>query len=487
MQTRLTWIAAGVWVTACGPLPPQGDTAGEQTSTSSPGSSMGDPTEPGTTAPTSSTSETSGTSGPPPECQSDGDCDGFCEYCVEGECYDAVGCCREVPLPGGDLALRCQGYECYGDEDCYDGDECQGSPGWCAPIEAIPLCERLPLTPSKVVLQGRAEALALADLDGDAALDLVVVLPEQGQVEVLLGDGLGGFAPGGLFPTELDPGMQRLAIADFDGDGSLDLAVSLAAPVSPLSLLFGKDAVFAAPVQGSLGNAPRQLWSGDFDGDGRPDLLARGDDDPDTRLALHLGDGVGGFGAAFGAVMLGTTKFEATVGPVGGDQARLDVLLTGWNGPQVDVREFVDGEGLALREELLGPGLVALTSVVAGDFDGDGQIDVLGHREAQGKHLLSRWSQGLPQSELRVEGPVLLGPVADVDGDGAGDLVTGSTDAVRVIFVAGGQGPCVQSHAVAGGAAPELLAAGDFDGDGKADVIAGGPEQTAVALLRSGP
>jgi hypothetical protein len=434
---------------------------------------------------TEPTSATSDTSGPPPECRSDSDCDGFCEYCVEGECYDAVGCCGVVPGPHGELELRCQGYECYADDECSDGYFCQAEPGWCAPIEAIPLCERLPLTLSEVPLQGQAEALALVDLDGDLARDLVAVLPDAGQVEVLLGDGLGGFAPGEVFPTGLVGGTQRLAIADFDGDGSQDLAVSQV-PLGELSLLFGQDAVFAAPVTDSQGNGPLQLWSGDFDGDGSPDLLSRGEE-PDMRIALRLGDGMGGFGEPFGALELGAAMFTAAVGLAAGDPAKLDLLLTDWNGPQVNVFEFAAGVGLERIEELLAPGLVALDSLVAGDVDGDGQADLIGHRETQGNELLTIWSLKQPRPDLRVEGAVVLGTVGDVDGDGAGDLVTGGSAAMRVIFVAGGDGACAQSHAVAGDPTPELLAAGDVDGDGRADVVAGAPGQASVALLRTGP
>ncbi|WAS90295.1 FG-GAP and VCBS repeat-containing protein [Nannocystis punicea] len=447
-------------------------------------SSTGDPSPTEPTSETSATSETSDTSGPPPECRSDSDCDGFCEYCVEGECYDAVGCCGVVAGPQGELELRCQGYGCEYYDDCSDGEVCE-EPGGCVLIEAIPLCERLPLTLSELPLQGQAEALALVDLDGDAARDLVVVLPDAGQVEVLLGDGLGGFAPGEVFPTGMFEGTQRLAVADFDGDGSQDLAVSQV-PLAELSLLFGQDGVFAAPVADSAGNGPLQLWSGDFDGDGAPDLLSRGDD-PDMRIALRLGDGMGGLGEPFGAVNLGTAKFTAAVGLAAGDPAELDLLLTDWNGPQVNVFEFAAGVGLEQVEALQAPGLVALDSLVAGDVDGDGQVDLIGHRETQGHELLTIWSLKQPRPDLRVEGAVVLGTVGDVDGDGAGDLVTGAPAAMRVIFVAGGEGPCVQSHPLADDPTPELLAAGDVDGDGRADVIAAAPGQASVALLRSGP
>ncbi|MBZ5711371.1 FG-GAP repeat domain-containing protein [Nannocystis pusilla] len=482
MQARLRWMTAGLWVSACGPLPPESETAGEQTSTAT-SATTGDPTEPVTTGPTTSTSETTGTSGPPPECQSDADCGGFCEYCVEGECYDAIGCCGVVPNPQGELELRCQGYECYADDECDDGYFCEAEPGWCQLIDPIPVCERQPLMLSAIPLQGSPSAVALADLDGDAALDLVAVLPDTGQVEVMLGDGLGEFAPGQLIPTELGPGSQRLAIADFDGNGSPDLAITQHSPVGELSLVFGEDAVFAAPVKESIGTNPTHLWTGDFDGDGAPDLLTRSDD-PSQPIALRLGDGMGGFGETLGAPALSGVTFAAAVGAVGGEATRADLVTAGAGEQQLGVFELVPGLGLEPVQQI---GLTSdepPTSLVVGEVDGDGAPDVVGHW-APGFDLLTIWSLAQASPTLRVEGPVQLGPVADVDGDGAGDLVTGSSAAMRVIFVAGGT--CVQSHPLPGEAAPALLASGDVDGDGKADVLAGAADQPELTLLRSGP
>lgn len=378
--------------------------------------------------------------------------------------------------------MRCQGYDCYVDGDCDDGYECLGEPGWCQLIDPIPVCDRQPLTLSAIPTQGPVSALALADLDGDAALDLVAVLAEQGQVEVRLGDGLGGFAPGELFATELSGGVQRLAVADFDGDGSLDLALTREAPVGELSLLFGADAVFAAPVKDSLGDSPTRLWTGDFDGDGSPDLLAQGGD-PAVPIALRLGDGMGGFGEAFAAEPLSGMSFSAAVGSVSNDPTRLDLLAT--RGAAIDALEFSEGVGLSIVETITAGGSHALKSIVTGDVDGDGVADVIGHLTPAGADVLTVWSLKQAGPDLRVDGPIVLGPVADVDGDGAGDLVTGLPGAVQVVFVAGGV--CRQSHALAGGAWPELMASGDVDGDGGADVIAGGPGLVDLALLRSGP
>ena len=63
--------------------------------------------------------------------------------------------------------------------------------------------------------------MALADLDGDARLDLIATAANGG-TSVLLGKGDGTFEA----PVSYGPGADGLAIADLDGDGLLDVALA---------------------------------------------------------------------------------------------------------------------------------------------------------------------------------------------------------------------------------------------------------------------
>jgi hypothetical protein len=66
-------------------------------------------------------------------------------------------------------------------------------------------------------------SLAMADVDGDGKLDLVVVNEGSGAVSVLSGNGDGTFRPAVYFPTGANP--TSVAVGDFNGDGRADLAV----------------------------------------------------------------------------------------------------------------------------------------------------------------------------------------------------------------------------------------------------------------------
>jgi hypothetical protein len=74
------------------------------------------------------------------------------------------------------------------------------------------------------VIDGHPQAIERGDLNGDAALDLVVANSQKNGVSVLLGNGDGTFQP----PVDYGAGEypSAIAAADLDGDGALDLAVA---------------------------------------------------------------------------------------------------------------------------------------------------------------------------------------------------------------------------------------------------------------------
>ena len=66
--------------------------------------------------------------------------------------------------------------------------------------------------------------MAIADLDGDGAADLVTSNAQSDDVSVLLGNGDGTFQAAQAFAAGDDP--FSVAIADLDGDGAADLVTA---------------------------------------------------------------------------------------------------------------------------------------------------------------------------------------------------------------------------------------------------------------------
>jgi hypothetical protein len=137
--------------------------------------------------------------------------------------------------------------------------------------------------------------LAVADLNGNGNLDIVVTNPTSGDISVLMGRGDGTFAPQERF--DAGPAPNAIVIGDFNGDGIPDLAVlSASAGYSTLAILMGRgDGTFLpaqliiTPVFNSL--SYDNLQAADLTGNGKLDLLVTGGADQMTYVYLGNGDG----------------------------------------------------------------------------------------------------------------------------------------------------------------------------------------------------
>ena len=132
----------------------------------------------------------------------------------------------------------------------------------------------------------RTQGVALGDLNGDGTLDIVVAnagYESNGSVTVMLGKG------DGTFPSNNDyrkwNGASFVALGDLDGDGALDIVMTGGTGV----LLGNGDGTFADEVNTTADSAD-SLVLGDVNGDGWLDAVTTGGN-PGMGVLLGRGDG----------------------------------------------------------------------------------------------------------------------------------------------------------------------------------------------------
>lgn len=121
-------------------------------------------------------------------------------------------------------------------------------------------------------------SVVAADFNGDGKLDLAMAVHQPpGEIAVLLGNGDGTFQSPALYSTGGNS-TQMVAVGDFNADGKLDLAAPNGTSPTVAILLGNGDGSFQSPLDISVpniavGQGPSAVATGDFNGDGKLDIV----------------------------------------------------------------------------------------------------------------------------------------------------------------------------------------------------------------------
>ena len=233
-----------------------------------------------------------------------------------------------------------------------------------------------PAPGSPIAVGTNAFSVGVGDFNGDGIQDLAVPNGGTNNVSVLLGNGLGGFAPASGSPLAVGSTPIYVAVGDFNGDGYQDLAVPNNGD-GTVTVLLGNGAAGFATSPGSpfaAGTFPRTVVVGDFNGDGYQDLAIA--NSGSGNVTVLLGNGSGGFAAGPGSPFtVGADPVALAVGDVNGDGIQ-DLAVSNFNSSNVSVLLGNGSGGFAAQSG--SPFTVPANAVwlAVGDFNRDGVEDL---------------------------------------------------------------------------------------------------------------
>jgi Bacterial Ig-like domain/FG-GAP-like repeat len=329
--------------------------------------------------------------------------------------------------------------------------------------------------------------LTMGDLNGDGQADLVAsdTAPygASGGVIVLLGQTQGGFGTPARYPTN-QFGPRGVALGDFNGDGRMDVVTANDyTKDGSISILLGNgDGTLQASQTIAVGASTDWVAVDDFNGDGKSDVAVTKYFDSDVTILLGHGDGTFGSPVAFpvdgGPLFVLAADFN-------GD-GKQDLATANVAASTVSVL-LGNGDGTLQAAQSYRVANIAWTadSLAVGDFNGDGKADLaVGEQDGQSVAVLVNRGDATFQDAVvyPIGSDVASVATADFNGDGKLDIAAAGYGGVLKILPGNGDGTFGTAVDLSFGDYHGTVLARDFDRDGAPDLIVGDADGVGVRL-----
>ncbi len=278
-----------------------------------------------------------------------------------------------------------------------------------------------------------------ADFDDDGNTDLAVLNGSDSNVGIYPGNGDGSFGSPNLVDVGAGTFPENILSADFDDDGNADFVTTNLFDDSISVFLGNGDGTFEDAIVIAVAGGPSGIAAGNFDG-GALDLAVTLDDDFPGEVAILLGDGAGNFDLQTPNQVVGDTPLGIAVGDLDND-SNDDIAVANWAEDSISVL-FGNGDGSFTDGPLLAAGIFPEDVAIA-DIDGDLLLDIL-----------------------------------TLDSFGEGDV-----DGFLLVFPGNGDGTFGEAGTYDVGAGPGVVEAADLDGDGALDVVTTHLDSDDVGIL----
>ena len=349
-------------------------------------------------------------------------------------------------------------------------------------------CSGSTFTQTNIALTGvDNSSVAWGDYDDDGDLDILLAgyTGSAYVTQVWRNDGGGTFTQASVALTGIRLGS--VAWGDYDHDGDLDILLAGATGSTTRTTEVWRNndngtftQISTAPTGVSGGGA---VW-GDYDDDNDLDILLTGH--TGTAGVTEVWRNDGGTFVQTSIPLTGISNSSVAWGDYD-DDGDLDILLAGYTGSATRVAEvWRNDEGTTFVQVSAVPTGVSNSSVAWGDYDDDGDLDILLAGITGSTRVAEVWrndgSGTFTQASVDPTG-VSDGSVVWGDYDDDGDLdilLTGSTGSVRVTEIWENDGG-IFTLAIdqLTGVSNSDVAWGDYDDDGDLDILLTGSTGSA--------
>src|SRR4051812_43292957 len=336
------------------------------------------------------------------------------------------------------------------------------------------------LAPVNLTTGASIVAAAVADFNGDGLKDIVTVgsVSGRGVVSVQLNHGDGTYTAGPGANTGNSP--MDVEVGDFDGDGKEDVVTIAQYYTGGITVIKGNgDGSFQPYESYTVATPPTEIQVEDVNGDDHPDLVA-GNHYFNT-VSVFLNDGTGKFGPKND--FYAASPASVAVADLNGD-GKADIIST--NQAQAGTISVQLGNGNGTFQAATStPAFAAPFAETLGDFNADGKVDVAVANSGTPNFISVLLGNGdgtfQPVTPYNIGNTPLDIKQGDVNADGKIDLVEriGLGFAVELSNGDGTFSPAVTIVAPTGAA----MIAADLNNDGALDVATASSAGTVAVMM----
>jgi len=337
-----------------------------------------------------------------------------------------------------------------------------------------------------------------SDLDGDGKPDVIVVNQNANTISVYKNTSIGqsvSFASTLDYATGNKP--AGIATADFNGDGKPDLVAGNynSGNVSVyLNTSSGGTVSLATKVDFATGAAPYGITVNDMDMDGKPDIIVANANSNTVSVLRNTGSIST---VAFTKLDLNAGSYPMYVRVADLDEdGKPDIVTINQVSGAVSIYRNISFAGTLSFASRIDLNLNLNAGMSIGDIDGDGKIDILlSKRDASGYEVLRNTST-TGNISFAAGNSLLLDPAGvtgftlhDFNGDNKVDIAVGS-DGYNVISVipnnsTPGSFQYGTKTLLSPGNSPQEMTSGDLDGDGRPDLLVVNAVSNTMSVFRN--